>query len=454
MMLVKGKMPPTINKEIVKKNIGIFNKKISCLSSKEKNVQEDFVNLESHMQHLRKEEKKINQNLNYLKKAREQLLTILKDTSTSENVQQESSSSSIAFSDFVSNSSICDSLLHKVKKDPSVHAILEEDDDISREISFENYTDPNIANQPSSVNSEADLSQTTPVWQNLYLPHHLQLCLQQGQKVSLRRTRTTIKDKENSNTKEKYGGILQKALEFKKIPSSGCPLEESVKKKVKVNDGKNTKEEVETLPANFNFMSTETSSGSSKIDDEGCKINTIDKATDTSIKIKQSNPIKMIKRSTSKSATFLSNNDKSSKDDNLMPGIKIPMTSKSMHFVAQHIKGKHKANKPVNSVGNFHEANYRLLRPSGRKGALVHGGKFQGEVKFITKEPISYSETGWKNKGKGGQGMFVMTGKHYDDQKLVQPVHLDGQAALTHDGKILFDNEIFSQCTQTQAYCP
>ena len=79
-------------------------------------------------------------------------------------------------------------------------------------------------------------------------------------------------------------------------------------------------------------------------------------------------------------------------------------------------------------------------------------GRLIEEVKFVTKDPIPYTGTGYKNRGVVGHGMFVVTGQHDQAKQAVQPVHLDGQAQLTKDGKVMFNGELYSQYSQTQGY--
>ena len=134
------------------------------------------------------------------------------------------------------------------------------------------------------------------------------------------------------------------------------------------------------------------------------------------------------------------------------PPQSMPKSKKFKHFEEQHIKGNHKSNKPVNSVGSFDKAKYRMLRPSGRRGATVRG-RLIDEVKFVTKDPIPYSGTGWKNRGVEGHEMFVVTGNHDQERQAVQPVHLDGKAQLTREGKVVFQGQLYSQYSQTQGYC-
>eukprot|EP00092_Neocalanus_flemingeri_P041848 GFUD01045581.1.p1 GENE.GFUD01045581.1~~GFUD01045581.1.p1 ORF type:complete len:350 (-),score=103.36 GFUD01045581.1:75-1124(-) len=129
----------------------------------------------------------------------------------------------------------------------------------------------------------------------------------------------------------------------------------------------------------------------------------------------------------------------------------VQKSKKAKHFEAQHILGKHRSNKPVNSVASFNKAKYRMLRPSGRRGAVVRGRLIE-EVKFVTRDPITYSGTGFRNKGVVGHGVFVVTGQHDEVRQAVQPVHLDGQAQLTREGRVVFNGEVYSQCSQTQGY--
>ena len=51
-----------------------------------------------------------------------------------------------------------------------------------------------------------------------------------------------------------------------------------------------------------------------------------------------------------------------------------------------------------------------------------------------------------------GHGLFVVTGQHDQARQAVQPVHLDGQAQLTSEGKVVFQGEVYSQYSQTQGY--
>ena len=63
----------------------------------------------------------------------------------------------------------------------------------------------------------------------------------------------------------------------------------------------------------------------------------------------------------------------------------------------------------MNSVGSFDKAKYRMLRPSGRRGATVRG-RLIDEVKFVTKDPIPYSGTGWKNRRVVLASVFCLDG--------------------------------------------
>jgi len=128
-----------------------------------------------------------------------------------------------------------------------------------------------------------------------------------------------------------------------------------------------------------------------------------------------------------------------------------PKNKHVKHFEEHHIRGNHKATKPLNAVANFNKAKYRLLRPSGRRGALVKG-KLIDDVKFVNKDPIMYRGTGWKNKGDVGLGVFVLTGSHDQEKQAVQPVHMDGQAQVTEEGKVLFKGQLYSQYSQSQFY--
>ena len=101
------------------------------------------------------------------------------------------------------------------------------------------------------------------------------------------------------------------------------------------------------------------------------------------------------------------------------PSPAIQKSRQAKHFEAQHVQGKHRENKPVNSVANFNKAKYHLLRPSGRRGAVVRGRLIE-EVKFVTKDPIPYTGTGYKNRGVVGHGMFVVTGQHDQAEQAVQ----------------------------------
>ena len=91
-----------------------------------------------------------------------------------------------------------------------------------------------------------------------------------------------------------------------------------------------------------------------------------------------------------------------------VPGVQKPAFKQSKqakskqgkHFEAQHIIGDHRANKPVNSKAAFNRAEYYLLRPSGKRD--LARGKLIDQVKCVTKQPISYSGTGWKNGRIGG----------------------------------------------------
>ena len=66
-----------------------------------------------------------------------------------------------------------------------------------------------------------------------------------------------------------------------------------------------------------------------------------------------------------------------------------------------------------------------MLRLSGRKGPVR--GKLIDERKFVTKDSIPYSGTGWKNRGVEGEAQFIVTGHHDQDRQAVAPVHLDGK---------------------------
>jgi len=131
--------------------------------------------------------------------------------------------------------------------------------------------------------------------------------------------------------------------------------------------------------------------------------------------------------------------------------ISKPKSKQGKLFENQHIHGEHKRNKPVNSKANFDQAQYYLLRPSGRRGALARGRGLD-EVKCVTKKPLAYSGTGWRNNGVEGEAVFVVTGKHDQVRQAVEPVHLDGKAEVTSDGKVMFEGQLYSQLSQTQAY--
>jgi hypothetical protein len=95
---------------------------------------------------------------------------------------------------------------------------------------------------------------------------------------------------------------------------------------------------------------------------------------------------------------------------------------------------------PVNDVASFDKAGYKMLRPSGRKGPVR--GRLIDEMKFVTKDAIAYSGTGWKNKGVEEEAQFIVTGHHDPDRKAVEQVHLDGKAELTREGKVLFQGQL------------
>ena len=81
-----------------------------------------------------------------------------------------------------------------------------------------------------------------------------------------------------------------------------------------------------------------------------------------------------------------------------------------------------------------------MLRPSGRKGPVR--GRLIEEMKFVTKDAIAYSGTGWKNKGVEEEAQFIVTGHHDPDRKAVEQVHLNGKAELTREGKVLFQGQL------------
>jgi hypothetical protein len=56
----------------------------------------------------------------------------------------------------------------------------------------------------------------------------------------------------------------------------------------------------------------------------------------------------------------------------------------------------------VNDVASFDKAGYKMLRPSGRKGPVR--GRLIDEMKFVTKDAIAYSGTGWKKQRGGRRG--------------------------------------------------
>jgi len=128
-----------------------------------------------------------------------------------------------------------------------------------------------------------------------------------------------------------------------------------------------------------------------------------------------------------------------------------PKSRQGKLFEINHILGECKTTKPVNSRADFDKAEYRLLRPSGQKGTVARGRGLD-EVKCVTKEALAYSETGWKRKGIQGEALFVVTGKHDEAEQAVEPVHLDGKAEFTPDGKVAFQGQLFSQLSQTQCY--
>jgi len=126
-------------------------------------------------------------------------------------------------------------------------------------------------------------------------------------------------------------------------------------------------------------------------------------------------------------------------------------SKKGKLFDMQHILGECRKNKPVNSKADFDKAEYYLLRPSGQRGVLARGRELD-EVKCVTKKPLAYSETGWKRNGVSGEALFVVTGKHDHVGQAVEPVHLDGKAEFTSDGKVVFQGQLYSQLSQTQCY--
>ena len=58
----------------------------------------------------------------------------------------------------------------------------------------------------------------------------------------------------------------------------------------------------------------------------------------------------------------------------------------------------------------------------------------------------------WKNRGVEGRSVFVVTGNHDQDKQAVEPVHLDGKAERTSDGRVMFQGQLYSQLSQTQGY--
>ena len=74
-----------------------------------------------------------------------------------------------------------------------------------------------------------------------------------------------------------------------------------------------------------------------------------------------------------------------------------------------------------------------MLRPSAKKGPVR--GRLINERKFVTKDAIPYSRTGWRNRGVEGEAQFIVTGHHDPDRQAVEPVHLDRKAGLTREGK-------------------
>merc|ERR1719233_2488663 len=142
----------------------------------------------------------------------------------------------------------------------------------------------------------------------------------------------------------------------------------------------------------------------------------------------------------------------------LVPAVQRPVlkqrkakSKKGKLFEMQHIFGECRKNKPVNSKADFDQAGYYLLRPSGQRGVLARGRGLD-EVKCVTKKPLAYSETGWKRNGVSGEALFVVTGKHDYVGQAVEPVHLDGKAEFTSDGKVVFQGQLYSQLSQTQCY--
>jgi len=128
-----------------------------------------------------------------------------------------------------------------------------------------------------------------------------------------------------------------------------------------------------------------------------------------------------------------------------------PKSRQGKLFEIQHILGECKTTKPINSKADFDKAEYRILRPSGQKGTVARGRGLD-EVKCVTKKALAYSETGWKRKGDQGEALFVVTGKHDEAEQAVEPVHLDGKAKFTPEGKVECEGQLYSQLSQTQCY--
>ncbi len=105
------------------------------------------------------------------------------------------------------------------------------------------------------------------------------------------------------------------------------------------------------------------------------------------------------------------------------------------NFYQKHVQGQHDPNKAKNHKAPFQDAEYKPVKPAGADSGARAAGKFEGQKKAVTRQELSYTETGRDNRGKEGSSLFMVTGKK-DDGKF-QAHHLDGPVQRSDRGTYL-----------------
>ena len=117
-------------------------------------------------------------------------------------------------------------------------------------------------------------------------------------------------------------------------------------------------------------------------------------------------------------------------------------------FMEQHVKGRHDARKPRNTV-----VTSKLDGQAAISGSTMSKkGRSDHEVMYTTREAVQYKGSGSRDFGNQGEGSVVFTGVK-EGEAGVAGVHLNGMAREMDDGHVELHGEIYSQClSQTQRF--